>query len=117
MGKREREKGRRGEQELARIFRSRLPRLAERIKRGWQTRLGSDDPDVNGLPWWVECKVGKAPNILAALRQADKASDGRPSVACTKKDYGEWLVTLRLSDWLDMIAPALNLGDDLGQEP
>lgn len=59
MGKAQREKGKRGERMLAEELRNTFPELAEQIRRGWQSRSGSDDPDVVGVPGvWFESKVG-----------------------------------------------------------
>ena len=41
------------------------------VRRGWQSRDGAEQPDVDGSPWWVECKRSKRPNIEAALVQAE----------------------------------------------
>lgn len=71
MGKASREKGKRGERELASALREAFPAFADSIKRGWQTRIGCDDPDVCGLPgFWLEHKSGLRPNIRAAYKQA-----------------------------------------------
>ena len=71
MGGSQRRKGARGERELAAALRAAMPELADGIRRGWQSRLGTDDPDVCGLPgFWLEHKTGKQPNMRAAFRQA-----------------------------------------------
>lgn len=70
MGKASRDKGKRGEREVAERFRE----AGFDAKRSvGQSRCGSDAPDVvvDGLPWlWVEVKRGKKTNIRAALAQA-----------------------------------------------
>lgn len=70
-------------------------------RRGQQTRNGSDAPDIEGTEYWVECKVGKAPNIRKAVEQAQEATDGRPVLVLTKKDYCDSLVTMVFGDWLE----------------
>lgn len=102
-GRASRRKGHDWEREVARQFREALP--GADVTRGWQSRAGTDQPDVDGTPFWVECKVGKRPNILAALRQADEAkgNDPRPSLAICKTDRDTPTVTLYLDDFLDLV--------------
>lgn len=74
------------------------------VKRGFQTRGGTKEaPDVDGTPWFIECKCGKATNIKAALRQAVEATDGRPPVAICKDDRTEPVVAMLYSDWLNLL--------------
>ena len=103
-GSRSRNKGKRGEREVAAIFADVFQ--GEQVRRGWQTRQGSDEPDVI-MPWfWCEVKRSKAPRIMAAYRQADEACGERKlmPIACTKEDRGEWMVTLRLSDFAEVVS-------------
>ena len=73
-GRRSRNKGKRWEQDVARMMREIFPKSDE-IRRGWQSREGDDEPDVVGIPeFWIECKRQKRTNFRAALRQAQEAS-------------------------------------------
>lgn len=109
-GRGSRDKGKRGEREVATILREAMP--AATIHRGWQARAGSDAPDVIAPGLWCECKRSKKPNIRAALRQAHEANGDRPLVpiACTRADRDGWLVTLKLSDFANMAAKLWALG-------
>lgn len=90
--------------------------MAERLRHLWpdarrglgQARTGAEAPDVDGSPWWVQTKHGARPNIPAAMRQAARdataAHDDRPPVAITRANRGPVLVTVRLEDWLDVMA-------------
>jgi hypothetical protein len=100
MGRSQRIKGRAWEQTVARLFRA---LFGEKVKRGWQTRAGSDAPDVDGTPWFIECKKGKRIAILAALEQAKKASDGRPPLAVTYEDRGDKIASMYLGDFMALI--------------
>lgn len=63
-------------------------------KRGiGQARASDEVPDVQGTPWWIECKRHKKPSIPAAWRQANEARDGRRIVVITKADYEDALFT------------------------
>ena len=102
-GSHSRNKGKRGEREVAAIFADVFK--GESIRRGWQARAGDDEPDVI-MPWfWCEVKRGKAPRIMAAFRQSDDACGERKlmPIACTKEDRGEWMVTLRLTDLAELV--------------
>lgn len=77
-----------------------LKPIFDEVRRGWQSREGTDEPDVIAGPYWHEVKRQKQPNIRAALRQAVADTDGRTPIAWTKADRGEWLVTMRAEDFL-----------------
>lgn len=97
MGKHSRTKGARGEREVVAILRA----VWEGAKRGLtQTRAGNDAADVEGSPYWIECKLGQRPNIMGAMQQAIEATDGRPPVVFTRRDGESWLVTMRAPDWI-----------------
>ena len=92
-------KGRRGERELARILRAAGFTGTQRTIQG---RGGAEAPDLSGLPWRVEVKLGSKAYVqpLAALEQCERdaalAGDTRPCLAITRVDRGQWLVTARL---------------------
>ena len=75
----------------------------EGVKRGYQTRSGSEAPDVDGTPFWIECKRGKRTNLRGALRQALAAKDDRPPIAICKDDRQDIMVLLLLDDFLDIL--------------
>jgi len=105
MGKMQRCKGARWEREVA----SQLQEIfGSQIHRGWQARLGCDDPDVVGVPrQWVEAKHHQRVNIAAAMRQAvEEASKRDPTlwpVVYSKSDRDVPLVTMRMSDFLVLL--------------
>jgi hypothetical protein len=102
MSKMQREKGKRWERDVATLFREAMP--GAEIKRGWQTRSGSDAADVECPLYWLECKVGKMPNPRAALKQATEAAPkGRVPVAIVKDDRQEPFVCLSLDNFMDMV--------------
>jgi len=74
-------------------------------KRGYQTRGGTQEQfDVEGTPFAIECKVGKQPNIRAAMRQVEAACKGKPPVVVSKVDRETPLVTMHFNDWFDLVA-------------
>lgn len=97
-GRRSRNKGASFERRVAAMFKLVWP---DALRGIGQARSASEVPDVDGTPLWVECKKRKGnPDIPAALKQARAATDGRPVVAVTAKDFEEPLVTMYLVDWL-----------------
>ncbi|RMF57070.1 MAG: hypothetical protein D6746_11615 [Bacteroidetes bacterium] len=96
-GRRSRDKGANFEREMARLFREAYPDARRGIG---QSRAAGEVPDVDGTPWWVECKRQKAPNIRAAYRQAQEATDGRPVLVVTKADREDILVTMSWKDFV-----------------
>lgn len=100
MGKHQRTKGHNFERRVARCMRAVWPDA----KRGYQVRGGtSEAPDVDGTPFYIECKVGQRPVIRRALKQASSNTDGRPPMAVTKVDCEEPVVTMYLGDFLRWI--------------
>lgn len=81
-GRRSRTKGKGYEREVANALKPVYPDA----RRGWQSRQGDDEADVEETPWWIECKVGAAPNVWGAFKQADAATDGRPVVCFIKRN-------------------------------
>ena len=106
-GRRSRTKGKVWERAVAALLR---PIFGEQAKRGFQSRSGRDGCDVEGTPFWVECKHGQLVNLRAALKQALEDSDGRPVVVCAKDDRSAPLAVMRLSDWLELVQSAYAAG-------
>jgi hypothetical protein len=102
-GRASRRKGHNFERAMARELRALWPGA----KRGYQREGEDQRPDVDGTPYWIECKRGKRTSIPAAMRQAEKASDGRPPVAICKDDQKQATVTMRLEDWICLLTGKL----------
>jgi len=101
MGLYSRNKGKRWEREVARLMRE---IFGNSVHRGWQARSPEDACDVDGTPFWIECKVGRKTNIKAALSQSlNTAKKGRCPVAICKDDMQEPTATMFLYDWLDLV--------------
>jgi hypothetical protein len=99
-----RRKGAAWERALARRLRDALG--DPDIKRGFQSRDGTEAPDVDLTGWWIEAKVGRKPNPRAALAQAIAAAPpGRKPVAIVKDDRKDPIAVLRLDDFIALITP------------
>lgn len=66
-GVRSREKGAAHEREVANLLKAVYPEARRGIG---QARSASEVSDVDGVPWWVECKHRKRVNVRGAYRQA-----------------------------------------------
>lgn len=108
MGKYSRDKGARFEREVANSLK---PVFGPRtIRSSGQCFSGDTRADVDCPHLWVECKVGKRPNIKAALEQAEEASASAGSdkicTAVCKWDKEQPTVTMRLSDFVEILKKA-----------
>lgn len=92
-----REKGKRGERELA----EKLRRYGFNCRRGEQYSGANGDADVIGLPGiHIECKRVEALNIDKAMKQSiSDARTGEIPTVFHRKNEQDWKVTMLLDDW------------------
>ena len=99
-GKYSREKGKRNELSLMHTLRD---TYGYPVRRGYVFQHESDLVGLEGIH--VECKAVERLNIHKAMEQATeeaaKRNDGIPTVF-HKRNRGEWLVTMKLTDWIDL---------------
>ncbi|MBR1677300.1 MAG: hypothetical protein IJ706_08335 [Clostridia bacterium] len=99
-GRASRNKGANAERELANLIRD---TWGYEVKRGKVFYGESDLVGLDGIH--PEVKRVEKLNIHAAMAQAieeaKKREDGLPAVFF-RRDRGEWLVTMRLEDWIDL---------------
>lgn len=100
MGKSQREKGAAGERELARVLRL----YGYDSHRGQQHKGSPESPDVTGLPGiHIECKRVEKLNLYDAMAQSKSDADGwLIPVVMHRKNNCKWLVTMELSDWMEL---------------
>ena len=94
-----REKGKRGERELA----AELRKHGYETRRGVQYKGGPQSPDVEGLPHiHIECKRVERLDIYAAIDQSRRDAQGSGDLPAVfhRKNNCDWLVTMRLDDWM-----------------
>ena len=116
-----RQKGKRSELELAHVLRD----YGFNARRGIQYCGAFGDADVIGVPGiHIECKNRERLNLYDAMAQSvrDARSNELPCVF-HRKNRCEWLVTMRLDDWmkmyresgcLDGVEPFLSGSDSVG---
>lgn len=95
-----REKGAKGERELAR----KLKEYGYDCRRGQQYCGANGDADVVGLPKiHIECKRVERLNLYDAMAQAKHdARDGETPAVFHRKNHCNWLVTMELDDFIKM---------------
>lgn len=101
MGKSQRDKGKRGEAEVARILRAH----GYDARRGVQHHGGPDSPDVTGLPGYhIEVKRTESLRLYDALEQSsmDAGSNEVPTV-WHRRNGRRWVVILDAEDFLRAI--------------
>lgn len=100
MGKMSRNKGKRGELELA----HKLQDYGYNARRSQQYAGINNDADVVGLPG-IHCEVKRVErlNLYDAMAQSkhDAKNDEKP-VVFHRKNHCEWLVTMRFDDFIEM---------------
>ena len=99
-----RNKGAAGERELARVLRG----YGYDARRGQQYSGLIGDPDLLGLPGiHIECKRVERLNLLDAMAQAKRdARQGEAPAVFHRRNRAEWLVTMRLEDWIALYREA-----------
>lgn len=93
-----RQKGAAGERELANVLKG----CGYEARRGQQYCGSNGDADVVGIPGvHIECKRVEHLNLYDAMDQSVR--DAKPDeipVVMHRKNRKEWLVTVRLDDWI-----------------
>lgn len=104
MGRFSKEKGKRGERELAALLRKYGYEGAHRgAQNAGKAKGGDDAPDVLGLPdIHIECKRVEKLNLYDAMKQsiADAEGTGQTPAVFHKKNRQPWLVTMTFDDWI-----------------
>lgn len=95
-----RNKGAKGERELA----AKLREYGYNCRRGQQYSGANGDADVVGLKGvHIECKRVEKLNLYGAMEQAVRdAKGGKTPAVFHRKNNREWLVTLRMDDFMKM---------------
>lgn len=96
-----RQKGARGERELANVLKS---YGYEDSRRGQQYCGSNGDADVVGLSGiHIECKRVEKLNLEKAMEQAEHdRKEQEKAVVFHRKDRKSWLVTMKLEDWMEL---------------
>ena len=99
MGKTSREKGKRGEREVAAFLRSE----GYDAHRGVQYHGGPESPDVVGLPRiHIEVKRTERFDLYGALSQSKGDAGDNMPIVVHRKNECEWVVVQPLKDWIEL---------------
>ena len=106
IGKASREKGKRGEREVAKIFRD--AGYAEAHRTSQYCGKTGDASDVTGVPGLhLEVKFVEKEAVRSwygqAVRDAEAAGRGDTPVVIHRKTHEDWLVTLSLDDFIEIL--------------
>ena len=106
IGKTSREKGKRGEREVARIFRD--AGYTESRRTSQYCGKTGDASDVTGVPGLhLEVKFVEKEAVRSwygqAVRDAEAADKGDVPVVIHRKTHSPWLVTLSLDDFIEIL--------------
>ena len=107
MGRMSKDKGARGERELA----GELQRLfGVAARRGVQFRGGTDSPDVIAdIPGiHIECKRCERLSLYPAIKQAVKDAEDKIPVVCHRQNNREWLLIVQLEDLPQLVTVISN---------
>lgn len=96
------DKGKRGERELANLLREHGYKEAKRSVQYCGVNGDADVIDaLEGIH--IECKRNERLNIYEAMEQAQTdAREGEKPAVFHRKNRKPWLVTMRLEDWLEL---------------
>lgn len=106
IGKASREKGKRGEREVAKTFRD--AGYAEARRTSQYCGKTGDASDVTGIPGiHLEVKYVEREQVRSwygqAVRDAEAAGRGDVPVVIHRKTHSDWLVTMSLDDFIKML--------------
>ena len=101
-------KGKNGELELAHILQS----YGYDARRSQQYAGINNDADVIGLPGYhLEVKRVEKLNIDTAMEQSIRdARENEIPIVCHRKNRKQWLVTLRLKDFMEVVVNGKDRG-------
>ena len=104
MGKMQRDKGKRGEREVARILKDHGYTDA---RRGQQFQGSPDSPDVVGLPGFhIEVKRTEQCRLYDYLGQAfDETAAGDLPVVVHRQNNHGWVAIMDFGDFLEAVKP------------
>lgn len=101
MGKKQREKGKRGERELAELIRE----FGLEARRGVQFKGGAGSPDVvceiEGVH--IECKRTEALSLYEAMGQAEADAGFKIPVVFHRRSRKPWLAILHATELLALL--------------
>lgn len=105
MGQMQRQKGKRGEQEVVRLILPIYP-LARSKRAGGESASVDRGRDILGTPGLcIQVHLGQSATPQTKLREACAGALGTDDlpVAFTRRDREDWVVTLRASDFLALM--------------
>jgi len=106
VGKRSRDKGKRGEREWAKFLSAHGFPAYRGMQFSGRGKGGEEAPDVvcDTLPYHHEVKRVERLNLQAAMEQSiEDAEEGKTPIVAHKKNNKQWLVTMLAEDWIELV--------------
>jgi len=111
MGLRSRNKGKRGELQFSKVLKKRGFAAHRGAQNAGRTKGGEVAPDIySTVPnTHFEVKYVEKLNIYKAMEQAKgDAADGVVPVVAHRKNREDWLITMSVEDYLDLVEKAID---------
>jgi len=99
-GRHSRQKGKRGEREVAHLFTDR----GYQARRGDSQSRGAREADVEDTQFWIEVKRGARCPIRRAIEQAKGDTDGRRALVFWRDDRSDWRIDMAADTFFEMLA-------------
>jgi len=104
MSKYQRQKGARGEREVASLWKEIGFPFARRKLSQYQEKSGVDLENTE--PFIVQCKVGKSIHLWKALKEIEEnRKKSELPIVMFKRDRDEWIVLMRFSTFKHILMP------------
>ena len=98
-GRSSRQKGQRGEREVARLFTDR----GFQARRGDSQSRGAREADVEDTGFWIEVKRGARCPVRRGIAQMERDTDGRPALLFWRDDRSDWRVDMDTGTFFEML--------------
>jgi hypothetical protein len=99
-GRSSRQKGKRGEREVAHLFTDR----GYQARRGDSQSRGAREADVEDTKWWIEVKRGKCCPIRRGIAQMEGDTDGRATLLFWRDDRSDWRIDMSADTFFEILA-------------
>ena len=98
-GRSSRQKGQRGEREVAKLFTDR----GYQARRGDSQSRGAREADVEDTGFWIEVKRGKRCPIRRGNAQIERDKDGRSGLLFWRDDRADWRVDMDTHTFFELL--------------
>lgn len=116
-GRYARDRGKRGELEVAEILRPIFPEVRTRRAGGESAEDTRGSDLVGAEPYVIQVKRRERLNVVEAWNEAAQNAKGAVPLLVFRRDRGPWLVTMSLAEWMELERARQALARRLEFEP